>query len=216
MSVKIKYLFSCLLVTIFIFSLVFLSGCSKESLGAVDYFFEKAGGFDPDPETDYQPSEKTKEEIDKAVAEAEEEIEAEKQDKSEAISSDKTPETTVPKIQEETQDTNIKKPTGTVFLIVDFSGVPGEMIIDFDNEAVSGSFNCEDDIGALTCSFEGSIDIYTNTITASGSQTFTGKLSGDIETDSIAIEGILSSDYKSAKGTITNVDGKYPWTATAQ
>ena len=56
MRVKIKYPFMCLLVIIFIFNLVFLSGCST-------YLFEKTGGLDNDRDLDYQPSEKTKEEI---------------------------------------------------------------------------------------------------------------------------------------------------------
>ena len=56
----------------------------------------------------------------------------------------------------------------------------------------------------------------TNTITASGSETYTGNITGDVTTDSMTLEGTLSSDLKSALGIITNIDGEFPWTATTQ
>jgi hypothetical protein len=119
-------------------------------------------------------------------------------------------------LEQTTQTTEKEKPTGTITLIIDISGVPGEMTIDFDTETVTGSYNYEDEIGTLTASFSGSIDISTNIITASGSETYTGNLTGDVTTDSMTLEGTLSSDLKSALGTIINIDGEFPWTATAQ
>jgi hypothetical protein len=122
--------------------------------------------------------------------------------------------TTVP--EQTTQTTEKEKPTGSITLLIDLEGAAGEMTINFDTETVTGSYNYEDEIGALAGSFSGSIDISTNTITASGSETYTGNITGDVTTDSMTLEGTLSSDLKSALGIITNIDGEFPWTATTQ
>lgn len=110
--------------------------------------------------------------------------------------------------QDTTQTTENEKPTGTITLTIDCMGVPlGEMIIDFDSGAITGSLNYEDEISIFD--FSGSIDIETNIITASG-------IYGESSSESISIEGVLSSDYDSAEGTITYSDGEFPWTGTAQ
>lgn len=123
-------------------------------------------------------------------------------------------ETTMPQKQEITQTTEKEKPTGTITLAIDISGVPGEMIIDFDTGAVSGSLSYEDEISTYSGSFSGSIDLETNIITASGAGDYT--IYGEASSESISIEGVLSSDYKSAEGTFINNEGEFPWTGTAQ
>jgi len=132
--------------------------------------------------------------------------------------------TTVPQAQENTQTTEVEttqtteeeKPTGTITLKIDWSGIPGEMIIDFNTGAVTGSYDYEGEVATAVGSFNGSIDISTNIIAASGSETFTGNLTGKVTTSSISLKGTLSPDYKSAEGTITNDDGEFPWTGKAQ
>ena len=88
------------------------------------------------------------------------------------------------------------------------------MIIDFDAGAVSGSISYEDEISTYAGSFSGSIDLETNIITASGTGDYT--IYGKASSESISIEGVLSSDYKSAEGFFTNDEGEFPWTGTAQ
>ena len=128
----------------------------------------------------------------------------------------KTTETTALQAKEDTQTTEEEKPTGTITLKIDWSGIPGEMIIDFDTGAVTGSYDYEGEVATAVGSFNGSIDISTNIIAASGSETFTGNLTGNVTTSSISLKGTLSPDYKSAEGTITNDEGEFPWTGTAQ
>jgi hypothetical protein len=126
----------------------------------------------------------------------------------------KTSETTAVQAQENTHNTEKEKPTGTITLTVDYVGVPGEMIIDFDNEAVSGSLSFEDDITTYSASFTGSINLETNIITASGTED--GKIYGKGFSGPVSIKGELASDYMSAEGTITNEEGEFPWTGTVQ
>lgn len=126
----------------------------------------------------------------------------------------KTSETTAAQAQEATQTTEKEKPTGTITLKVDWSGVPGEMIIDFDNETVTGSFDFADDLTVYNGSYSGTVDLDTGTITASGTDEFT--MYGETSNGSISVKGKLAPDYLSAEGTITNFDGEFPWTATAQ
>jgi len=122
-------------------------------------------------------------------------------------------ETTVPKNPDTTQTTEKEKPTGIITLKVELvgSGFTGDMIIDFDTGAVSGSLS----FAEVTGSFSGSVDLKTNTITASGAIDWVQF--GEPVSTPIVIKCILASDYKSAKGTLTNGDGDvFPMTATSQ
>jgi hypothetical protein len=126
----------------------------------------------------------------------------------------KTSVTTAPQAQENTQTTEKEKPTGTITLKIDITGASGEIIIDFDAGAVSGSISYEDEISTYAGSFSGSIDLETNIITASGTGAYT--IYGEASSESISIEGVLSSDYKSVEGSFTNDEGEFPLTGTAQ
>jgi len=134
--------------------------------------------------------------------------------KDQDLEAQKTSETTAVQMQETNQNIEIQKPTGTITLTIDWSGVPGEMIIDFDNGAVSGSFDFADDLTVYNGSFSGTLDFDTRTITASGTDEFT--MYGETSNGSISVKGELASDYKSAEGTITNFDREFPWVGTAQ
>ena len=127
-------------------------------------------------------------------------------------------ETTQTTEEETTQTTEEEKPTGTITLILNF-GCGGEMIINFDTGAVTGSYYCtseleDGEIGVGTGAFSGSIDIDTGAITASGSGDYTAY--EETETFPITLVGTLSSDHASATGTMTNKWGEVPWTGAAQ
>ena len=130
-------------------------------------------------------------------------------------------ETTAVQAQEATQTTEKKKPTGTITLalaIKDFPGV-GEIIIDFDKRTVSGSFSVEDAGSAYFASFNGTVDIETNKITADGNSEWTGVVATYYDQPSgwIKLEGVISSDYKSAEGLYSNYEGnRWIWRGTVK
>jgi len=175
-----KFIRICTVSLILITMPVFLSGC-RSVFGAIDHFFERAGGFDRDPGFNEFPPEEIKEEIDEVVIEAETEI---------AV--------------EEAQEKILKE--GEIIYFGDIDGLSLLLGINFKSGGVSGTLTLEGD-DYVKAAIKGTIDLAKNEFSATFAGTMGSKKYGKTYPFSGTIKGLVTEDKNLVNGILIDNEG---------
>jgi hypothetical protein len=193
-------------IIILVFNSIFLSACNI--IDTIEYFFKRTAPDAVSDEYPYELPKKTENEIRKAVEEAKEEIakeeenrkqeEQEKQDQQILESGDLPLDALL-------EDTGKSFPDEPVTYTGNVENIGIKLIIDFKNKTVSGSVAMDDGIWYIDAPIVSGaliVDSETLNVTSRFDGTIGNREVGKSEPFTGSINGIISSDFGTFKGTL--------------